>query len=222
MRYSFKFWGQQTTWPEIEQVWVEADRGDSGMRSGSTITCTRPEPVASCRCSTPTHCSPGAQRSPIDCGSVSWSPPTRFVIPQCSPRWPSRSITCPLVGSNSGSGPVGSSPNTKRSASRSRSLTERFDRLDETFTILDGLMTQATFSHDGAHHRIVDAEFMPKPIQQPRIPFVVGGSGPKRTIPLAAKWADQWNYPDFGDPDALDTFVDRLELLHSACRRHRA
>ena len=47
---------------------------------------------------------------------------------------------------------------------------------------------------------------------------MVGGSGPKRTIPLAAKWADQWNYPDFGDPDAVDTFENRLESLHSACR----
>jgi alkanesulfonate monooxygenase SsuD/methylene tetrahydromethanopterin reductase-like flavin-dependent oxidoreductase (luciferase family) len=92
---------------------------------------------------------------------------------------------------------------------------ERFELLEETFAILHGLMTEEMFSFEGRHRTISEARFEPKPIQRPRPPFVIGGAGPKRTIPLAARWADQWNYPDFvGDPDA---FATALAILDEAC-----
>ena len=44
---------------------------------------------------------------------------------------------------------------------------------------------------------------------------MIGGSGPRRTIPLAARWADQWNYPDFtSEPDL---FVPALRRFEEAC-----
>ena len=95
------------------------------------------------------------------------------------------------------------------------SMTERFDRLEETFVILDGLFTQECFSHEGRFYTIRDAVFEPKPVQRPRIPFVVGGDGPTRTMPLAARWADQWNFPDFGD--GVDRFRERHNLLGELC-----
>jgi alkanesulfonate monooxygenase SsuD/methylene tetrahydromethanopterin reductase-like flavin-dependent oxidoreductase (luciferase family) len=52
-------------------------------------------------------------------------------------------------------------------------------------------------------------------VQRPRPPFVIGGAGPRRTIPLAARWADQWNYPDYtGD---LGGFISALQRLDDAC-----
>jgi F420-dependent oxidoreductase-like protein len=93
---------------------------------------------------------------------------------------------------------------------------ERFDRLEETFAVLHGLMTEEVFDFRGRHHTIDSARFEPKPVQRPRPPFVVGGTGPKRTIPLAARWADQWNFPDFTSD--LGLFRDRLELLDEVCR----
>jgi F420-dependent oxidoreductase-like protein len=95
------------------------------------------------------------------------------------------------------------------------SLTERFDRLEETFAILDGLFTQERFTHEGRFYTIRDAVFEPKPVQKPRIPFVVGGDGPRRTMPLAARWADQWNFPDFGE--GVVRFRERHELLQELC-----
>ena len=87
--------------------------------------------------------------------------------------------------------------------------------LDETFAILDGLVTQDVFGFDGRYTTITDAHFEPKSVQKPRPPFVVGGTGPKRTIPLAAKWADQWNFPDYtNDPEF---FAETLARLDEAC-----
>lgn len=93
---------------------------------------------------------------------------------------------------------------------------ERFDRLEETFQVVHGLMTEERFSFAGEYVTIREAHFAPRPIQKPRPPFVVGGAGPRRTIPLAARWADHWNYPDY--VYAPDEFARHLGLLHEACR----
>ena len=91
-------------------------------------------------------------------------------------------------------------------------LAERFQRLDETFAIIHGLMTEEVFDFSGQHNTIRQARFEPKPVQKPRPPFVVGGAGLRRTIPLAARWADQWNYPDYVyDPDDFGIKLARLE-----------
>ncbi len=96
-----------------------------------------------------------------------------------------------------------------------RPIRERFDMLEETFQILHGLMTEEVFDFEGRYRTITSARFEPKPVQRPRPPFVVGGAGPRRTIPLAARWADQWNYPDFtSEPDL---FVASLRRLDEAC-----
>jgi alkanesulfonate monooxygenase SsuD/methylene tetrahydromethanopterin reductase-like flavin-dependent oxidoreductase (luciferase family) len=60
-------------------------------------------------------------------------------------------------------------------------------------------------------------------VQRPRPPFVIGGAGPRRTIPLAARWADQWNYPDFtGDVGGFVTALDRFEEACEEEGRDRA
>lgn len=94
-------------------------------------------------------------------------------------------------------------------------ISTRFDMLEETFEVLHGLFTEERFTFAGKHHHIVDAVFEPKPVQTPRPPFVVGGTGPRRTIPLAARWADQWNFPDFTNDPGL--FQSCLRRLDEAC-----
>lgn len=93
---------------------------------------------------------------------------------------------------------------------------DRFDRLEETFEVVHGLMTSDRFSYAGRYVSIDDAAFEPKPVQQPRPPFVVGGAGPRRTIPLAARWADHWNYPDYDFEPAR--FTAAKVLLENECR----
>ncbi len=83
-------------------------------------------------------------------------------------------------------------------------LRERFDRLEEACAVLDLLLTQETASFDGAHYRLTDARCEPKPLQRPRPPIVIGGGGEKRTLRIAARWADQWNAPG-ATPEVLAT-----------------
>ncbi|OJF10593.1 LLM class F420-dependent oxidoreductase [Couchioplanes caeruleus] len=77
-------------------------------------------------------------------------------------------------------------------------LAERFDRMAEQLAIITGLWATpdgATFSYDGKHYRLLDAPALPKPVQRPGPPVIVGGRGPRRTPELAARFADEFNMP---------------------------
>ena len=50
----------------------------------------------------------------------------------------------------------------------------------------------------------------PRPISSPRPKILVGGDGPKRTLPLVAKYADTWNV--ITSPSRIDFHRDRLRL----------
>ncbi|MEV4463356.1 LLM class F420-dependent oxidoreductase [Micromonospora echinofusca] len=75
---------------------------------------------------------------------------------------------------------------------------ERFDRLAEQLEIVTGLWRTPpgeTYSFTGDHYRLVEAPALPKPVQVPGPPIIVGGRGPKRTPELAARYADEFNMP---------------------------
>jgi F420-dependent oxidoreductase-like protein len=75
---------------------------------------------------------------------------------------------------------------------------ERFDRLAEQLQIVRGLWRTPdgeTYSFDGKHYRLLDAPGLPKPVQRPGPPIIVGGRGPRRTPELAARFADEFNMP---------------------------
>ena len=58
---------------------------------------------------------------------------------------------------------------------------ERFDRLEDQLAILTGLWSTPegeTFSYQGPVHSVVDSPGLPKPVQQPHPPIIVGGHGP--------------------------------------------
>jgi alkanesulfonate monooxygenase SsuD/methylene tetrahydromethanopterin reductase-like flavin-dependent oxidoreductase (luciferase family) len=89
---------------------------------------------------------------------------------------------------------------------------QRLDALEDTIRIVDAMMTQRRASYSGAHHRIADALSNPLPVQQPRPPILVGGSGERRTLRLVARYADYCNI--FGDPP---TVARKLNLLREHC-----
>ncbi|MEU6716005.1 LLM class F420-dependent oxidoreductase [Nonomuraea sp. NPDC046802] len=72
-------------------------------------------------------------------------------------------------------------------------LKERFDRFDEGVQIVIGLLSQEHTDFAGKYHTLTRARCEPKPVQRPHPPIVIGGRGPKRTLPAAAKWAQHWN-----------------------------
>lgn len=79
-----------------------------------------------------------------------------------------------------------------------RSTPERFERLEEQLAIITGLWTTPVgkrFSHSGAHYQLADSPALPKPVQQPHPPIIIGGYGTKRTPSLAARYAQEFNLP---------------------------
>jgi F420-dependent oxidoreductase-like protein len=70
----------------------------------------------------------------------------------------------------------------------------RIAMLDEACTIIRRLWTEDKVDHDGRFWTLREALCSPKPVQD-RIPIVIGGSGPKKTLRVVAKHADEWNAP---------------------------
>ncbi len=78
------------------------------------------------------------------------------------------------------------------------SVKERFDRFEEQLAIITGLWETPegqTFSFDGTYYQLTSSPALPKPAQRPRPPVILGGSGPRRTPRLAARYADEFNVP---------------------------
>lgn len=91
---------------------------------------------------------------------------------------------------------------------------ERFDRFEEQLAVITGLWeTPAgeTFSHDGQHYPVRESPALPKPVQSPRPPVLVGGLGKKRTPALAARYADEFNLP-FVDEETTRAQFDRVRV----------
>jgi F420-dependent oxidoreductase-like protein len=96
-------------------------------------------------------------------------------------------------------------------------LGERFDRLTEQLEIITGLwgtLPGERFSYRGTHYAIADSPALPKPVQQPHPPVIVGGVGAKRTPALAARFANEFNVP-FAVEEKVATQFARVD---EACR----
>ncbi|MDQ6697985.1 MAG: LLM class F420-dependent oxidoreductase [Actinomycetota bacterium] len=74
-------------------------------------------------------------------------------------------------------------------------LRERFDQFDEALEAIVGLLTNETTDLDGTYYKLTAARCEPKSVQRPHPPICIGGTGPKRTLPAAARWAQHWNHP---------------------------
>ena len=90
-------------------------------------------------------------------------------------------------------------------------LGERFSLLEDALEITTRLFTGEVVSYDGRVVSLRDARMRPVPVQQPRPPIWIGGSGPRRTLPLAARFADAWHA--FGTPNSLREASERLDRL---------
>lgn len=73
---------------------------------------------------------------------------------------------------------------------------ERFDRLEEQLEILTGMWSTPpgeSYEFHGAHYELEPGPALPKPLQRPHPPVIVGGTGPRRTPALAARVAAEFN-----------------------------
>lgn len=97
-------------------------------------------------------------------------------------------------------------------------LGERFEMLEEQLAVISGLWTTRPgerFSFRGRHYTIKESPALPKPVQAPHPPIVLGGAGAKRTPRLAAGYADEYNVPFH---QAVDTKY-LFERAREACEK---
>ncbi len=76
------------------------------------------------------------------------------------------------------------------------SARERFERLAEALELITGLWKSPLgrhYSFEGEHYRLHDCPALPKPVQRPCPPIILGGTGKKRTPTLAGRYADEFN-----------------------------
>ena len=88
---------------------------------------------------------------------------------------------------------------------------ERFDLLEDTLEIAVRLFSGEVVSYQGKRFSLQDARMRPLPVQQPHPPLWIGGTGQRRTLPLAARFADAWHA--FGSPNSLREANELLNRL---------
>ncbi|MCJ7672204.1 MAG: TIGR03560 family F420-dependent LLM class oxidoreductase [Acidimicrobiia bacterium] len=97
---------------------------------------------------------------------------------------------------------------------------DRIDAFEEAVQIVRGLLTTDGFTFEGKHFQVQDATLHPRPVQQPHPPIWIGASGERRTMPIAAKYADVWHC--FGPVEVLGPKSDRISAHAEAAGRDPA
>jgi alkanesulfonate monooxygenase SsuD/methylene tetrahydromethanopterin reductase-like flavin-dependent oxidoreductase (luciferase family) len=69
--------------------------------------------------------------------------------------------------------------------------------------------------YDGKYYHLAETICRPRPIQSPRPPILIGGSGEQKTLRLVAQYADACNLFDAGE----ETVAHKLEVLDAHCER---
>jgi alkanesulfonate monooxygenase SsuD/methylene tetrahydromethanopterin reductase-like flavin-dependent oxidoreductase (luciferase family) len=90
---------------------------------------------------------------------------------------------------------------------------ERLRRLAEACEVIKRMWTETAPDFDGQYYQLKQAYCEPKPVQKPYPPFVIGGSGEKVTLRIAAQYADIWNYVG----GSVETFQHKNEVLDGHC-----
>jgi F420-dependent oxidoreductase-like protein len=97
---------------------------------------------------------------------------------------------------------------------------ERFDLLEDALEIVTRLFTGDVVSYEGKRVSLHDASLRPVPVQKPHPPIWIGGTGPTRTLPLVARFADVWHA--FGTPNSLREASARVDTLAAEAGRDPA
>ena len=93
---------------------------------------------------------------------------------------------------------------------------ERLARLGDDLEVIVRMLSGDRHAHatfDGRYAHVRDARNVPKPIQKPRVPIMVGGNGPNVTWRLAARHADELNVDGMSPPEV----VEALPVIRSRC-----
>ena len=90
---------------------------------------------------------------------------------------------------------------------------QRSDRFEEACDVITIMLSQPVTTFKGSYYTVTDAYCNPKPVQQPHPPVCIGGSGEKRTLRTAARFAQHWNFVG-GTPEQ---FSRKRDVLYQHC-----
>ncbi|MGD8584575.1 MAG: LLM class F420-dependent oxidoreductase [Chloroflexota bacterium] len=90
---------------------------------------------------------------------------------------------------------------------------QRFARFEEGLEVVTRLLSsEEPVDFDGRYYRLQEAILLPRPQQPGGPPILIGGNGPRRTLPLAARYADEWNGV-YINPHKFAELNERLDNL---------
>ncbi len=90
----------------------------------------------------------------------------------------------------------------------------RSELLAEQLEVMHALWTQESTTFSGSHYKLEDCAALPKPIQDPHPPIMVGGAAKSNTLKPAARFADEYNTP----AATLEELRMRRQALVEACK----
>ena len=93
-------------------------------------------------------------------------------------------------------------------------LRDRFVMLEEGTQIIKSMLSQERTDFEGVHYSAVGATCQPPPVQD-HVPLWIGGRGEKKTLRMAAQYADGWNVPYIG----VEEFARLGGVLDDHCGR---
>ena len=98
-------------------------------------------------------------------------------------------------------------------------IKERLDRFEEAVQVIRSMTREPRTTFKGEYYEVVDAPNQPAPVQ-PAMPILIGGGGEKRTLRIAAQYADEWN--SWTSPEVLAHKVGVLGQHCDAIGRDRS
>lgn len=90
-------------------------------------------------------------------------------------------------------------------------IKQRLDRFEEAVQVVQSMTRENRTTFKGDYYAVADAPNQPAPVQE-KLPLLIGGSGEKRTMKIAAKYADEWNA--WSDPALL---AHKVGVLRAHC-----
>ena len=214
MRFAFKTSPQHTTWPDMLAVWKEADDIEI-FESGWTFDHFYPifsDPAGPCLEGWMTLTALAQATRRLRLGTLVTGIHYRHPAVLAN-----MAATLDIVSGGRLELGIGAGWNEEESGGYGIELggpAERSDRFEEACQVIVSLLTQPATDFDGTYYRLAGARCEPKPVQQPHPPLVIGGSGEKRTLRTAARFAQHWNFVG----GSSEEFARKRDVLHAHCR----